>query len=176
MTVGENLELFLEKHTDDSKKEREAKILRALEMVGLREVVDSLPSELSGGMRKRAGLARSIILEPQLMLYDEPTTGLDPVTASSIAELILSLQYQLGIASIVVTHDLPTAFTVSDRAIVLSNGHKIFDGRIEELEKQDDAFLKKYMKTSELDRSRHDRIIRKQFIDRHGRKEPSPTE
>lgn len=159
LTIGENLDLFLVKHTKLAAKDREGKIISALEMVGLKDVIDSMPSELSGGMKKRAGLARSIILEPELMLYDEPTTGLDPVTAASIAELILSLQDQLGIASIVVTHDLPTAFTVTDRAVVLSEGKKIFDGQIEDLSKQDDPFLKQYLSASEMDRTRHERLL-----------------
>jgi phospholipid/cholesterol/gamma-HCH transport system ATP-binding protein len=159
MTVGENLDLFLSKHTDMGSEEREKKILTALDMVGLADVLDSMPSELSGGMRKRAGLARAIVLEPELILYDEPTTGLDPVTAASIAELILTLQQRLGIASVVVTHDLPTAFTVADRAIVLSNGYRVYDGSIEDLNKSDDAFLTKYLSASKLDRTRRDRIL-----------------
>jgi phospholipid/cholesterol/gamma-HCH transport system ATP-binding protein len=156
MTVGENLDLFLSKHTDLAPDDREAKIVKALDVVGLQNVIDKMPSELSGGMRKRAGLARSIVLEPELMLYDEPTTGLDPVTASSIADLILSLQHELGIASIVVTHDLPTAFAVSDRAVVLNKGRKIFDDKIEELSKQEDEFLKEYLAASRLERRTHE--------------------
>ena len=160
MTVGQNLDLFLVKHTDLPPKEREQKIAAALEMVQLQEAIDKMPSELSGGMKKRAGLARSIVIEPELMLYDEPTTGLDPVTASSIAELIVTLQQQLGIASLVVTHDLPTAFTVSDRAMVLNEGYAIFEGELKDLEKSEDAFLHEYLAASRLDRERHDRILR----------------
>jgi phospholipid/cholesterol/gamma-HCH transport system ATP-binding protein len=156
MTVGENLDMFLIKHTKLPRDERESKIQRALEVVGLKNVIDKMPSDLSGGMKKRAGLARSIVIEPELMLYDEPTTGLDPVTASSIADLILSLQQDLGIASIVVTHDLPTAFAVSDRAIVLNKGHKIFDDKIEELSKNDDPFLREYLTASRLERRTHE--------------------
>jgi phospholipid/cholesterol/gamma-HCH transport system ATP-binding protein len=159
MSVGENLEMYLKKHSKFEQSEREKKIKRALELVELSDVIDQMPSELSGGMRKRAGLARSIVLEPEMILYDEPTTGLDPVTASSIAELILTLQKELKIASIVVTHDLPTAYTVSDRAVVLSDGLKIFDGNIEELGEQKDEFLQDYLKSSKVDRSHRDAIL-----------------
>lgn len=161
MSVGENLEMYLKKHRTFTKQEREKKIYRALELVGLADVMNSMPSELSGGMRKRAGLARAIVLEPEMILYDEPTTGLDPVTASSIAELILSLQMQLKIASIVVTHDLPTAYTVSDRAVVLSEGHKLFDGHIDGLDGVNDPFLNEYLKSSKVDRSHREALLRK---------------
>jgi phospholipid/cholesterol/gamma-HCH transport system ATP-binding protein len=159
MTVGENLDLFLVKHTDMAPDEREQKIIETLELVGLGDAIDKMPSELSGGMKKRAGLARSIVIEPELMLYDEPTTGLDPLTAASIAEEILILQQRLGIASIVVTHDLPTAFTVADRAVVLNEGHVIFSGTVNDLASSDDPFLHEYLGASRLDRARHDQII-----------------
>jgi phospholipid/cholesterol/gamma-HCH transport system ATP-binding protein len=159
MSIGENLEMYLKKHSNFTIGEREKKVKRALELVSLADVIDSMPSELSGGMKKRAGLARSIVLEPEMMLYDEPTTGLDPVTAASIAELILTLQRELKIASIVVTHDLPTAYTVSDRAVVLSEGLKIYDGDIEELGEAKDEFLQDYLKSSKVDRSHRDAIL-----------------
>jgi phospholipid/cholesterol/gamma-HCH transport system ATP-binding protein len=159
MTVGQNLDFFLLKHTDLSIQEREEKIVEALEMVALADAIDKMPSELSGGMKKRAGLARSIVLEPELMLYDEPTTGLDPLTASSIAELILGLQTRLGIASIVVTHDLPTAFTVADRAVILNEGYAVFSGKIEDLEHSEDKFLRDYLSASQLNRNRRDGIL-----------------
>ncbi len=159
MTVGENLDLFLVKHTDMAPEERERKIIDTLDLVGLGDAIDKMPSELSGGMKKRAGLARSIVIEPELMLYDEPTTGLDPLTAASIAEEILILQQRLGIASIVVTHDLPTAFTVADRAVVLNEGYVIFSGTLNDLASSDDPFLHEYLGASRLDRTRHDQII-----------------
>jgi phospholipid/cholesterol/gamma-HCH transport system ATP-binding protein len=161
MTVGENLDLFLVKHTDMEPAEREQKIIETLDMVGLRDSLDKMPSELSGGMKKRAGLARSIVIEPELMLYDEPTTGLDPLTAASIAEQILTLQQRLGIASIVVTHDLPTAFTVADRAVVLNEGYVVFTGTLNELAASSDPFLHEYLGASRLDRTRHDQIIQR---------------
>lgn len=128
MTIGENLNIILAKHTKMSLDERVARITEVLTMVSLAEKIDEMPAQLSGGQRKRAGLARSIVLHPKLMLFDEPTTGLDPITAAQIADLILSLQQNLKMASIVVTHDLPTAFHVSDRMILLQEGKKVYDG------------------------------------------------
>jgi phospholipid/cholesterol/gamma-HCH transport system ATP-binding protein len=159
MTVGQNLDFFLVKHTDLDIGAREQKILETLDIVGLRDAIDKMPSELSGGMKKRAGLARSIVIEPEMMLYDEPTTGLDPLTAASIAEEILTLQHRLGIASIVVTHDLPTAFTVADRAVVLNEGLVVFDGTLEQFADSSHEFLQEYLGASKLDRSRHDKIV-----------------
>ncbi|HEY3874142.1 MAG TPA: ATP-binding cassette domain-containing protein [Candidatus Kapabacteria bacterium] len=159
MTVGQNLDLFLVRHTDLSPREREEKILHTLEMVGLESSIDKMPSELSGGMKKRAGLARSIVIEPELILYDEPTTGLDPLTAATIAEQIVTLQQHLNVTSIVVTHDLPTAFTVADRAIVMNEGHVLFNGQLEELAAAEDPFLREYLGASKLDRERREKIL-----------------
>ena len=160
MTIGQNLDMFLVKHTDLDQAAREQKIVETLDIVGLKDSIDKMPSELSGGMKKRAGLARSIVIEPELMLYDEPTTGLDPLTAATIAEEILSLQMKLGIGSIVVTHDLPTAFTVANRAVVLNEGYAIFNGTLEEFAESSDEFLQEYLGASRLDRSRHDKIMK----------------
>lgn len=160
MSVGENLNMILHKHTDLSLPEREKRIIRALELVGLKDKLDEMPSSLSGGQKKRAGLARSIVLKPKLILYDEPTTGLDPITAVSIAELILSLQTELQVASVVVTHDLPTAFTISDRTIVLEGGKKIYDGPVEGLSSAKNDHLSEFLGAAKLDRSRREEIIR----------------
>jgi phospholipid/cholesterol/gamma-HCH transport system ATP-binding protein len=159
MTVGENLNMVLHKHTEMTLEEREKRIIRALELVGLKDKLDEMPSALSGGQRKRAGLARSIILQPKLILYDEPTTGLDPITAETIAELILTLQTELKVASIVVTHDLPTAFTVSDRTIVLESGRKIYDGMVEGLASTHHDHLDEFLKAARLDRTRREEIV-----------------
>lgn len=159
MTVGENLNMILQSHTDLSFEEREKRIRKALELVGLEDKLDDMPSSLSGGQRKRAGLARSIVLQPKLILYDEPTTGLDPITAGTIAELILTLQTELKVASIVVTHDLPTAFTISDKAIVLHDGKKIFDGPVEDLGDTHHDHLDEFLQAAKLDRSRREEII-----------------
>lgn len=175
MTVGQNLDLYLVRHTELTAPERETKIKEALEMVGLTDAIDKMPSELSGGMKKRAGLARSIVIEPELMLYDEPTTGLDPLTASSIAEEILNLQQTLGISSIVVTHDLPTAFTVADRAVVLNDGYVIYDGPLEGLAQSKDPFLHEYLSASRLDHARRDSILGHSARAQGITKEPLPA-
>ena len=120
MSVRENLEFPLIRNSNLTAKEREEKVKTVLENVSLEEAIDKMPSELSGGMKKRIGLARSIISEPKLMLYDEPTTGLDPITSKEISSLILELQKSLKMTSIIVTHDLLCAEIIADRAIVLN--------------------------------------------------------
>lgn len=144
MSVRENLEFPLIMNGKYSKKELDEKIMQTLEYVSLTEAVDKMPSELSGGMRKRIGLARSIITEPEIMLYDEPTTGLDPITTKEISELILNLQMKLNMTSIVVTHDLICAQIIADRAIFLRDGKIFYQGVLEELEKSSDPFLKNF--------------------------------
>lgn len=141
MTVRENLEFPLKKHKKLSQKEINDKVFNTLELVSLEQAIDKMPSELSGGMRKRVGLARSIITDPELMLYDEPTTGLDPITTKEISDLIISLQRKLNMTSIVVTHDLICAKIIADRAIFLRNGKIAFEGKIDELTKSTDPFL-----------------------------------
>ena len=112
--------------------------------VSLEEAIDKMPSELSGGMKKRIGLARSIIAEPKIMFYDEPTTGLDPITAKEISSLILDLQKSLKMTSIVVTHDLLCAEIIADRAIVLNEGVVQHEGTISELTTSRDPFLRNF--------------------------------
>jgi len=150
MTVGENLAFPLIRNFDYSAKEVNDKVHNVLEMVGLEEAVDKMPSELSGGMRKRIALARSIITEPKLMLYDEPTTGLDPLTTKEISELIITLQKKLNMTSIIVTHDLICANIIADRAIFLSDGKIKYEGTIPSLLKSDDTFLKNFFSTEAI--------------------------
>jgi len=144
MTVRENLEFPLIRHFNFTPKEREEKVKAVLENVSLEEAINKMPSELSGGMKKRIGLARSIIAEPRLMLYDEPTTGLDPITAKEISSLILELQKSLKMTSIVVTHDLLCAEIIADRAIVLNEGVVQHAGTITELTTSRDPFLRNF--------------------------------
>ncbi len=144
MSVRQNLEFPLIRHFNFAPEEREQKIINVLEKVSLLEAIDKMPSELSGGMKKRIGLARSIITEPKLMLYDEPTTGLDPITSKEISYLILELQKSLNMTSVVVTHDLLCAEIIADRAIVLNNGKVQYEGSINELTSSKDPFLKNF--------------------------------
>lgn len=144
MTVRENLEFTLKKNFNFTQKEIDEKVINALEHVSLEEAIDKMPSELSGGMKKRIGLARSIITEPELMLYDEPTTGLDPITSKEISELILTLQKRLNMTSIVVTHDLICANIIADRAIFLRDSKISYEGTIDELVQSDDYFLRNF--------------------------------
>ena len=122
MSVRENLEFPLIRNFDLDQKEIDERVHFVLEAVSLLEAIDKMPSELSGGMRKRIGLARSIITKPKLMFYDEPTTGLDPITSKEISVLIIELQKALKMTSIVVTHDLLCAKIIADRAIILEDG------------------------------------------------------
>lgn len=144
MTVRENLEFPLIRNFDFSEKERLDKVKDVLQKVGLEKAIDKKPSELSGGMKKRIGLARTIITEPMLILYDEPTTGLDPITTKEISQLIVELQKDLKSTSIVVTHDLICAKIVANTAIVLKDAKIKFEGDIKELESSEDKFLKNF--------------------------------
>lgn len=145
MTVRENLAFPLKRHFPEmNEKQIDEKVKYTLELVSLEEAIDKMPSELSGGMKKRIGLARSIITDPELMLYDEPTTGLDPITTKEISELILNLQKKLNMTSIVVTHDLICAEIIADRAIFLKGAKIAFEGEIKQLTESNDPFLKNF--------------------------------
>ena len=144
MSVRENLEFPLLRNFDLEKKEIDERVHFVLEAVSLLEAIDKMPSELSGGMKKRIGLARSIITKPKLMFYDEPTTGLDPITSKEISVLILELQKALNMTSIVVTHDLLCAKIIADRAIVLDEGKIVKEGSINDLVTSNDPLLKNF--------------------------------
>jgi phospholipid/cholesterol/gamma-HCH transport system ATP-binding protein len=144
MTVRENLEFPLRRNFEMSEEEINERVYSVLEAVSLEEAIDKMPSELSGGMRKRIGLARSIITKPKLMLYDEPTTGLDPITAKEISVLINDLQHAYKMTSIVVTHDLLCAKIIADRAIVLNDGKIVKEGSITELVSSSDPLLRNF--------------------------------
>jgi phospholipid/cholesterol/gamma-HCH transport system ATP-binding protein len=144
MTVRENLEFPLIRNFQFTDEERIAKVKDVLEKVGLEKAIDMKPSELSGGMKKRIGLARTIITEPMLILYDEPTTGLDPITTKEISQLIVELQKHIKTTSIVVTHDLICAKIVANTAIVLKDAKIKFEGEIKNLQSSEDRFLKNF--------------------------------
>ncbi|HXB45973.1 MAG TPA: ABC transporter ATP-binding protein [Puia sp.] len=145
MTVGENLAFPLKQHFKKlSKAETEKIITEGLDDVGLKESVDTMPSELSGGMRKRIGLARTLILKPDIMLYDEPTTGLDTITAKEISELIIRMQEKNQISSIIITHDLACAKITADRIVMLKDGVITAEGTYDELAKSSDEWVKSF--------------------------------
>lgn len=142
MSVRENLEFPLVRHERLSAEEIEARIRETLSDVGLEDAIDKMPSELSGGMRKRIGLARTLVLKPEIMLWDEPTTGLDPATSVEISKLILKMQEKFKVTSIVVTHDIKCAELTADRIVVLKDGVFAAGGTFEELEKSGDEFVR----------------------------------
>jgi phospholipid/cholesterol/gamma-HCH transport system ATP-binding protein len=149
MTVGENVSFALVEHTDwDEAKvlERAEEVLRLVELEG---VLELMPSDLSGGMRKRVALARAIALAPAAILYDEPTTGLDPITANTINRLIRSLQARLGVTSIVVTHDIQSAFAVGDRIAFLHEGRILFHGTTADAKKAEVPLLRNFLQGGE---------------------------
>ncbi len=122
MTVADNVALPLREHTDLDEDTIEIMVMIKLEQVGLREAADRMPAEISGGMKKRAGLARAIALDPEILFYDEPSAGLDPVTSAEIDQLMMDLSGKLGVTSVVVTHEMDSAFRIADRMVMLDRG------------------------------------------------------
>ncbi|MFV8373274.1 ABC transporter ATP-binding protein [Flavobacterium sp. LB2P6] len=145
MSVRENLGFTLKRHAKNlSAEELENQIKEVLESVGLGEAIDKMPSELSGGMRKRIGLARTLILKPEIILYDEPTTGLDTITSREISELLLEIQKKHKTSSIIITHDMACAKHTADRLVILKDGVIHTEGTYEELEKSDDEWVRSF--------------------------------
>ncbi|WP_435353101.1 ABC transporter ATP-binding protein [Emticicia sp. SJ17W-69] len=145
MTVRENLAFPLRRHSKElSSKEVDDAIKETLESVGLAEAIDKMPSELSGGMRKRIGLARTLILKPEIILYDEPTTGLDTITSREISDLILSIQKKYKTTSIIITHDMACAKLTADRLVILKDGVINTEGTYETLEKSSDQWVRSF--------------------------------
>ncbi|MBD3178731.1 MAG: ATP-binding cassette domain-containing protein [Candidatus Latescibacteria bacterium] len=142
MSVGENVALPLVKHTDLTDDEIEKRVIEKLDLVGLADVTEKHPAELSGGMKKRVALARAVVMDPEVVLYDEPTTGLDPVMAGVINRLILNLQKNLDITSIVVTHDIQSAYMVGDCIAMLHDGRIIFQGNPEQVQRTENETIK----------------------------------
>ena len=148
MTVFENIAFPLREHTDMSNDEIQRAVREKLELVDLPGSEHLMPVDLSGGMRKRVGLARSIVLDPKMILYDEPTTGLDPLTAQVINELIVSLQSKLNVTSIVVTHDIQSAFSVGDRIAFLDQGVFEWVGSVDAARDAEHPLLRDFLKSS----------------------------
>jgi phospholipid/cholesterol/gamma-HCH transport system ATP-binding protein len=132
MTVQENISLGLRTHTEMSEEEIRGRVERCLQLVSLPGVEKLKPAELSGGMKKRVGLARAIAMQPEYILYDEPTTGLDPITADTINDLIIRMNEELKVTTVVVTHDMVSAYKVSDRIVMIHDGKVIHSGTPEE--------------------------------------------
>ncbi|MFA6582352.1 MAG: ATP-binding cassette domain-containing protein [Paludibacter sp.] len=147
MTVKQNLEFpLIRLKTELSEKDRNAKIEEVLENVGLSDALYKMPSQLSGGMRKRISLARTIVVDPKIILYDEPTTGLDPVTSDEISVLINDIQKKYKTSSIIITHDIECARATADRLIMLQNGQIYADGDIDGYENSKDKVIKAFFK------------------------------
>ena len=148
MTVKENLEFPMRRHwVHLSKEEGESIVEEALENVGLLHAIDMMPSELSGGMRKRIGLARTLIMKPEIVLYDEPTTGLDSITGTEIAHLMLELQRKYKTSSIIISHDMHVAKVTSNRVLILMDGTNYAIGTFDELRNSEDPKVKQFFQT-----------------------------
>jgi len=145
MTVADNVGLPLREHTDLPEETIDIMVKIKLELVGLREHAEKMPSELSGGMKKRAGLARALALDPKVLFYDEPSAGLDPVTSAEIDELIIDLNKKLGVTSVVVTHEMESAFRIADRMVLLDRGKFIAAGSPDEMKNSTDPIVKQFV-------------------------------
>ncbi|MFQ5636540.1 MAG: ABC transporter ATP-binding protein [bacterium] len=145
MTIAENVGIGLYKHLNMKKREASKRVTECLERVGLHGIENLSPAELSGGMKKRVAIARAIAMEPQILLYDEPTTGLDPIRANSINDLIEDLQNELDVTSIVVTHDMNSVERVADFVAFLHYGKIHFEGTVEELQASNDVILRNFV-------------------------------
>lgn len=156
LTVGENVALLLKEHTDLDEATIEIMVKIKLELVGLRKHADKMPAQLSGGMKKRAGLARAIALDPKILFYDEPSAGLDPVTSAEVDQLIIDLTKKLRVTSVVVTHEMNSAFAIADRMCMLDQGRIVKIGPRQEFEALRDSDPEKLQ-------SKKDKLIR-QFL------------
>ncbi len=145
MSVLDNVAFGLREHTGWPEERIRERVREVLALVELDEVEELMPAELSGGMRKRVALARAIALAPRAILYDEPTTGLDPITASTINQMIRSLQQRLGVTSIVVTHDIRSAFTIGDRIAFLHEGRIVVEDTVEGAQRSTDPLLRNFL-------------------------------
>lgn len=144
MTVEENMRFYLDRHTELSKGEKQDRIERAVADVNLEHTLKQYPAELSGGQKKRIGLARAVILEPEIILYDEPTTGLDPISIRVVSELIVRLRDERGISSVAITHDLLAASIIADGVHFLYEGRFIESGSLDDLKRSEEPILKDF--------------------------------
>lgn len=145
LTLGDNVALPLREHTRLSEKDVHERVQAKLGLVGLAEFAEYYPNELSGGMRKRAGLARAMVMDPPLLFCDEPTSGLDPVTAAELDQLLLELKRRFDMTMVVVSHDLDSMRTIADHVLVLGSGRVLFQGGLAELEATQDEYLRRFL-------------------------------
>lgn len=165
MTVGDNVALPLRERTDLDEATIHAIVKMKLAMVGLEGTHRNMPGELSGGMKKRAGLARAMALDPSVYFFDEPTSGLDPVTASEFDELVLTLKRYVGMTAVVVTHDLDSAFRIADRIGVLYNGRLLAEGTPDEIRAVEDPRIRNFVLREPRSRGDHAEVWQKFFVD-----------
>lgn len=148
MTVRENLEFPMRRHWFNKEKEETDQLVEeALDNVGLLDSIDMMPADLSGGMRKRIGLARTLILRPEIVLYDEPTTGLDPITGREIVQLMMALQKKYNTSSIIISHDMSVAKTTANKVVILYEGKNYAEGAFDELKKSEDPNVKQFFES-----------------------------
>jgi phospholipid/cholesterol/gamma-HCH transport system ATP-binding protein len=145
LNILENVGFALIEHTNTSRAEIVKRVKESLTLVGLKDIEYKKPAELSGGMRKRVGLARAIIVRPEIMLYDEPTTGVDPIMGDSVNDLIIRLHTKLNVTSIAVTHDMTSAYKIADRVAMLYNGKIIADGTPGEIKNTKDPIVRQFI-------------------------------
>lgn len=150
LTVGENVAFGLRQHIDKSNEEIQGIVTQMLDLVGLPDTQDLYPAELSGGMKKRVGLARAIAVNPEIVLYDEPTAGLDPIMSRNISRLIKKTQEQLHVTSVLVTHDMQSAFYAADRVAMLYEGHIVAIGTAEEMKNSTNPIVKAFIEGREI--------------------------
>lgn len=150
LTVGENVAFGLRQHTDKSNEEIQGIVTQMLDLVGLPGTQDLYPAELSGGMKKRVGLARAIAVNPEIVLYDEPTAGLDPIMSRNISRLIKKTQEQLHVTSVLVTHDMQSAFYAADRVAMLYEGYIVAIGTAEEMKNSTNPIVKAFIEGREI--------------------------
>ena len=145
MTVAENVALPMREHTDLPDDMIDLIVKMKLEIVGLRDAADRQPAEISGGMKKRAGLARAMALDPKILFYDEPSAGLDPVTVAQVDNLMNHIRDTVGVTNVVVTHEMTSAFRVADRMVLLDQGRFVADGTPDEMKNSDDPVVKQFI-------------------------------
>jgi phospholipid/cholesterol/gamma-HCH transport system ATP-binding protein len=144
LSCGENVAFPLRQRTKLKERAIQEVVRKKLDAVGLSQIADRLPSEISGGMRKRVGLARALALDPKIVLYDEPTTGLDPITTGNVDEMVVKAAHQFKVTSVVISHDVGSAFRIADHMAVLYQGRLVADGKPEDVRRSDHPFVKEF--------------------------------